>query len=425
VEIRRFASGTSAEIGLGKEKIRAEINFVANGIKAGLGAQFAADSVIFQIKIPADLYLSQGDAGSEKWRALRAARFADLAWRGDRLGSVPNPFMRQWLAQIYLSALTYEAMSSQLELSEAGILFREGRASISLQEVLGLLFQSQIFEDQEGSEFTGGNDKLREELDECLRDPELLAQLHEFGSTLWEPITIEWESWLRGVYHSTMAAAFLRSVIDLCPSIDQDDLSVDLDRGPVLDGEKIGLEKDLVEVWFTERNPGGNGLVEEFMRRYSEDPRRFFSTVRANIGMGEFEIIEHQLGKILNLLSVDEDSCNSESADLIRRFRASESQEEMARTFKSLRRSLLLEGFSPFHGFLVAIGNRILRPGSGPATDQYLSKVLKQWQLEEERIGIEIDLRVMTYFLSRSDEIDRVVTDVGAPPAADRGAWRS
>lgn len=425
VEVRRFATGTSAEISVEKEKVHVEISFVNNEVPVGLGAQFAADAVMFQIKIPPDLHLSKFSIDSEKWRALRAARFSDLAWRGERLSQVQNPFMRQWLAQIYLSALTYEAMHSQLGLADAGSLLKEGRASISLQEVLELLFQSQIYESQEGTEEPARIDKLREELDTCLRDPELLSELHAFGATLWESVGDDWESWLHGVYHSTIAAAFLRAVTDLCPSIDQDDLSVDLDRGPALEGQMIGVETDAVEVWFTERNPGGNGLIEEVMRRYSEDPRRFFSMVRANLGMGEFEIIDHQLVNLLNILSEDEDLGNSETAELIRKFRTSKSQDEMARTFRLLRRSLLLEGFSPFHGFLVSLGNRILRPGSGPATDQYMSKVLRHWSDEEERIGIEIDLRVMTYYLSQSDEIDQVVTDLGGVPVGNRSAWRS
>jgi hypothetical protein len=31
----------------------------------------------------------------------------------------------------------------------------------------------------------------------------------------------------------------------------------------------------------------------------------------------------------------------------------------------------------------------------------------------------------MTYYLSQSDEIDRVISDVGGPPVGDRSAWRS
>lgn len=422
LEIRRFAVGASAEIGLGTEKVRADTAFHANGEPAGLGARFAADGVVFQIRIPSGLHLA---GGSEKWRALRAARFTDLAWRGERLATVSSPFMREWLAQIYLSALTYEAMHCQVGLAEAGARIREDRASISLSDVLSLLFQSQVVEEQGNVEALGNTDKLRQELDACLWDPSVVEELHDFGATLWEPIGTDWEPWLRGVYHSTLAAALLRSITDLCPEIDQEDLSVDLDRGPAPDGQATGLDLDAVEAWFTERNPGGNGLIEEFMCRYAEDPRRFFATVRANLGMSEFELIDHQLGQIVTVLANDDGNGDSKSAELVRKFRRAGSQEEMARSFKSLRRSLILEGFSPFHGFLVALGNRILRPGSGAATDTYLSRVLVQWQSEEKRIGIEIDLRVMTYYLSQSDEIDRVISDLGIPPVGDRTAWRN
>jgi ATP-dependent helicase YprA (DUF1998 family) len=425
VEVRRFATGTSAEIGLGKEKVHIDVSFVNNGFTAGLGLQFEADSVMFQIQIPSDLHCCQLAKGSEKWRALRVARFSDLAWRGERLACVSNPFMRQWLAQIYLSALTYEALRSQRGLADAGTLLRDGQASISLQDVLHLLFQSQIIEEQESPESPASIDRLREELEVCLRDPEVLTELHQLGVTLWEPIGSNWTPWLRDVFHSTMAAAFLQAVSDLCPSIDQDDLSVDLDRGPATEGQTTGLELGLAEVWITEREPGGNGLIEEFIRRYAEDPRRFFSLVRANLGMGEFEKIDHQLVNLFQTLGEEAEPGNSESAELIRKFRASESREQMANTFKSLRHSLLREGYAPFHGFLVSVANRVLRPGSGPATDKYLSKVLRQWQIEEERVGIEIDLRVMTYFLSQSDEIDRVVTDLSGVPVGEKGAWRS
>lgn len=425
VEIRRFAVGALAEIGLGTEKVRAYTAFQANGNPAGLGDRFAADGVVFQICIPSGLHQSRDLSGSEKWRALRTARFADLAWRGERLKTVVSPFMREWLAQIYLSALTYEAMHCQVGLAEAGARIRKDQASISLPDVLGLLFQSQIVAEWGDAEASGNTDKLRHELDAYLRDPSVVEELHDFGATLWEPVDDEWEPWLRGVYHSTLAAALLSSVTDLCPGIDREDLLVDLERGPAPEGQAGGLGPDVVEAWFTERNPGGSGLIEEFMRRYAEDPRRFFATVRANLGVGEFELIDHQLRQIVALLANDDDNSDSESAKLVRKFRAAGSQEEQARSFKSLRRSLTLDGFSPFHGFLVSLGNRILRPGSGAATDIYLSRVLEQWHGEEERIGIEIDLRVITYYLSQSDEIDRIVSDVGGPPGGDRTAWRS
>jgi hypothetical protein len=423
IEVRRFAVGASAEIGVGADKVRADTVFERERHAVGLGAQYAADSIVFQIRIPPDLHLHQrGDEG--KWRALRTARFIDLAWRGERLAMIGSPFMREWLAQIYLSALTYEVMHQQIGLAEADASIQNGKASISLPDVLRLLFQSQVVEVQGDEEAASSPDKLRQALEECLHDSDVVAALHDSGGMLWEQIDAGWEPWLRGVYHSTLAAALLRSITDLCPSIDPEDLTVDLDRGPALSGQAGGLDPEATEIWFTERSPGGNGLVEEFMRRYAEDPRRFFATVRANLGMGEFELIDHQLKQIVALLAADDGCGESDTVEQVRQFRAAESQEEMAQSFRRLRRTLVQEGFSPFHGFLVALGNRILRPGSGAATDLYLARVLENWQSEEARIGIEIDLRVMSYFLSQSDDIDRVVSDIGAPSGSDRAAWR-
>lgn len=424
VEVRRFAVGASAEIGVGPEKIRADTVFQREKQDVGLGAQFYADGVVFQIRIPRDLHACAYSGSEDTWRALRSARFIDLAWRGERLAMVGNPFMREWLAQIYLSGLTYVAMERQIGLAEADAAIQKGNASISLSDVLALLFQSQIVEEQGSDPVAASPDKLRQELDSCLRDSQVVDELHDFGATLWKPIDANWEPWLRGVYHSTLAAAVLRSVTDLCPSVDPDDLTVDLDRGPCHSGEDAGLVEETVEAWLIERNPGGNGLIEEFMRRYAEDPRRFFATVGANLGMGEFELIDHQLKQMISVLADDDGCGDSESAAIVREFREADSQEAMAQSFTRLRRTLVQEGFSPFHGFLAALGSRVLRPGSGAATDIYLSQVLCQWQGEEERLGIEIDLRIMSYFLSQAGDIDHVVSDIGAPLGSDRAAWR-
>lgn len=424
VEIRRFAVGASAEITVGSERVRADTLFQREGQSVGLGAQFSADGMVFQVLVPTNLHLRQQSEDGAKWRALRSARFINLAWRGERLAMIRSPFMREWLAHIYLSALTFEAIVRQISLAEADASIRYGQASISLPDVLSLLFQSQVVEVHGDDMTTGSPDNLRQELDAYLRDPIVTAELHGFGAMLWEPIDSSWEPWLRGVYHSTLAAALLRSITDLCPSIDPEDLTVDLDRGPAFPDQAAGSDSQVMEAWFTERSPGGNGLIEEFMRRYAEDPRRFFATVRANLGMGEFELIDHQLKQMVTVLAEDDGSGASGSAELVREFRAADSQEEMARSFRNLRRTLMQEGFSPFHGFLVALGNRVLRPGSGAATDLYLSRALSQWQGEEMRIGIEIDLRVFSYYLSQSDGIDRVVSDICSSAGGDRVAWR-
>lgn len=126
----------------------------------------------------------------------------------------------------------------------------------------------------------------------------------------------------------------------------------------------------------------------------------------------------------MTVLAEDEDYGASESAELVRRFRTAGSQEEMARSFKSSAGRSCSKDFP-----LPRVPGRPRKPRPSPRIPAHrhfhLSRVLRHWQEEEERIGIEVDLRIMTYYLSQSDEIDRVISDVGGPPVGDRSAWRS
>ena len=419
VEVRRFAIGSNAEVGIGPgEKITLDFNFSDANEPVALGAAFAADGVVFQLQIPAQLY-AKGEDSSAKWRALRTIRYFDSAWRGEVLPTVASPFMRRWLAEVFLSALAFEAIQGNVDLASAAKSIISGSASIILSEVLVILFQSQSADAQEDVELSS-QDRLRSDLDELLVQPVILEELMALGRFLWEPVSDEWEPWLRKIYQCTLGAALLRTIGDLCPTINPDDLSIDLDRGPSVNAHLAPYVDSQMEIWVTEKSPGGSGLIEEFMRSYAEDPRRFFSMVRAAMEMGEFELIDHQLIQLLNLLNEE----GSETKDVIRRVRATNHHQQLIQATRELRLALLRDGFSPFHGFLVSMGNRVLRSGAGPATDEYLSSAIDRWKKEEERLGLEIDLRVICYWLSQAADIDAVVSETGIPTGEDRIAWR-
>ncbi|WP_244814743.1 protein DpdJ [Caballeronia sp. Lep1P3] len=421
IEVRRFATGSAAEIGVEQEKTRANVTFALGERPVALGANFAADGVLFQLRIPADLYARQSCGTERKWQALRLARFTDQAWRGKILTMLPSPFAREWVAQIYLSALTYVAVGKVVSLESAARALAAGTADVTLTQVLDAMFQSQIVEAQQGEGHDAPPDKLRLELDDYLRRPDVLDHLHIAGRMLWEPIKEDWEPWLQGVYHTTMAAAIMRTVTDLCPTIDTEDLNVDLSRGAVDPVHGHGFNPHIHEIWLTEKTPGGSGLIEQIMARYAEDPRRFFSVVRANLGTSEFELIDRQMAGLLRLLTQEPDA---QVAELIREFRTASDHAEMTKLVWRLRSALVEAGFSPFHGFIVSMGNRILRQGAGPQTDNYLASVLARWDSEETRLGVEIDVRVMSYFLSQSNEIDHLVSEFSAAIGTDRSAWR-
>jgi hypothetical protein len=420
VEIRAFTTGSNAEVGIGRgSKIRCRVDFSKEQQAVGLGAAFSSDGVVFQVNIPEKLY--EGNSVlEEKWRALRTARYFDRAWRGEVMRGVPSPFMRNWLAQVFISSLTYEAIQRNIDLSSAADNLINSSSTISFSEALSILFQSEVIE-VEGEENDGNRqERLRVDLEALLDEPAILNELHELSRLLWEPITDAWEPWLRKVYQSTLAASIHRSIIDLCPSIDPANLVVDLDRGPPAN-DLASVDTNSVEIWITEKGPGGNGLIEEFMRRYAEDPRRFFSMVRSSLEVGEFELIDQQLSALLKVLV--NNSNDSRTRELIQKYRASDSNEEKLDLFHKLRLSLVREGFSPFHGFLVSMANRILRSGAGLSTDRYLNSAIQKWDMEEARLGLEIDLSVICYWLSLESDINSVAADVGISDGQD-GSWR-
>ena len=144
--------------------------------------------------------------------------------------------------------------------------------------------------------------------------------------------------------------------------------------------------------------------------------------VRAALEMGEFELIDHQFCRLLGVLNVSDTV--SEMRNVLQHMRTANGHAELNKLSKELRVAMVREGFSPFHGFLVSVANRTLRPGAGPATDAYLASALSRWDTEEQRLGIEIDLRVLCYLLSQTAEIDAVISEAGIPDGTDRGAWR-
>lgn len=421
VEVRRFAVGSKAEITTGKgERRRVEYSFAKGDLATALGTAFSADGVAFCVTIPKNL--SGNEGGEAKWRALRTARFFDDAWRGKTLSTIPSAFVREWLAQIELSAITYEAMRSGRTVEQSAAAIENGEAEVDLLEVLAVLFQSQFVNADDEDVSLRGDDRLKRELETLLHDSDVRAEMKRAAECLWEPIGNDWEPWLEDVYLATMASAILRAITDLCPTLDPNDLVVDIGRGAGAVEDRDSIDPLRREIWITEQNPGGCGLIEEFMRSYSEDPRRFLSVTRAALGESDFELIDQQLVRVLSFLTTDEAETATKRAIL--EIRAARSHKDLSRGVTELRKAMVRDGIAPFHGLMVSLSNRLLRPGAGPAMDVYVSRCVDAWEAQQSRLGIEIDLRIACYWLSQSADIEAVVGDLGMPGGDERGSWR-
>lgn len=393
-EVRRFALESKASI-FRKDGSIDDVSFFfhSSGKQTAIGYVLAVDGVVFKVKIPTALWLDSSGYRSMKWQALRTGRYFDAAWQGEYLSSVPSPFTRNWIAQVYLSALTHEAISTKDSLSSAALRIHNGQSVLQLADVLEVIFQSIDI----SSVNEGPHEALYQDLANHLRNPQILEQLERLGLYLWSPIDASWQSWLSRRYLATLAAAISDALRRLCPDLDSDSLIVDID----FEGAS---QSELEEIWFTENTVGGCGIIEQLIGGIGEDPRRFFGLIDAALQPSELEFTDEQLLRFLELMN--EPTATAESATV---YRSAVTAREFEKAFEGLRQTLINEGFVLFHSFLAGLNNRILRPGSSPMSDLFLLKSIQFWMEEERRLGVEIDSRVMAYVLSEKDDVEGAV----------------
>jgi hypothetical protein len=421
IETRRFTLGSDAEIRYrdGRSRVK-EFRFEATGQTAALGFNFTVDAMSIRLRIPDALWSNIGGPSDPRFRAIRTARFHHQAVYGTDLEAVDNSFAREWLAQLMLAAISNEAIAQSISLSDAAARLANGTAELDLDQTLNIMFQSPVVDDANAQ----GNvqDKLRRDLAAFLADSEVASGLFRLATILWTPIDSDWEPWLRERYAATVGAAALSAIVSLCPEIDADSLILDITAGPrELDDVLSGVADG--DIWISELAPGGNGQIDEAQRQFVEDPRRFFDLMTAALRENDLSLSDFQLRNFL--AAVVEGDSDDPLPSAAHGFRQASSANEKHSSFTSLRHILASEGFVTFHAFLVALANRILRPGSSIDTDTFLLNALQLWDENEARLGVELDARVIAYRLARSNDIDEALRIVGIDtPTINPDQWR-
>ena len=421
IAVRRMALGSEAEISFQNgQEVRKIFRFKHDDAPAALGFELTVDALRLSVRVPDSLWANLGEADGVLYRAMRTARFHDEAVHGPALAAVDNPFAREWLAQLLLAALSNEAIAKSISLEAAAANLAAGDADLDLDQTLTILFQSPVVDDVNGQGNT--QDRLRQDLQTLLADPAVLQGLFDLAALLCAPIDAGWEPWLRRRFAATVGAAAFNAFLTLCPDVDAAGLVVDLDAGPA-EADDVVAGGETWTVWISELATGGNGYVEEFLRQYVEDPRRFYGLMTAALRENDFSLSDYQLRRFLE--TVVEAPPPDELAMAASAFRAAAGTEASHRAFSALRHALAERGFVNFHAFLVALSNRVLRPGSTPDSDAFLLEGLRNWDAEEARLGVELDARVVAYNLSRRDDLDAALGLGGIEaPGVQPEQWR-
>jgi hypothetical protein len=404
--VRRYAvaSSVNLRVAVGNQTVdhAAIWHFTQGGKPCGIGFEVEADALCFHMNLPADPSVTLLQEDASILRAARSARFQWEAQHGPALaGTVGNVFLRGWLAQIFKVAAVALAQERAISLGQAIDLLRQPAEQPRLRAVLVTIFQSPEAPADDDHPVPGREPRLRSKLTEAFADAVTLDALATLAhQILAEPIDVAWDGWLRRAQLQTFAAALMDAIQQACPQVDPDDLMVDTDPGPTEEGK----DRAEVQLWLSEANPGGNGLIEQVVEAIATRTDHFYRRIEAALGPSEFEQIDIQLQDYLQRIG----GPTPETAwiDATRAVRSASSTQEAQASLLSLRQFLATQGHGVFHGYVSAISNRLLRPNSPPDLDQLLAKLLQDWEALETRLGVEVDARVMCAVFSHDSRID-------------------
>jgi hypothetical protein len=440
VQVRRFALGSRANLKFrdGGE-LDARVRFVTpdGAAPACVGFVQESDGMVFRFRIPDAFRIGADDHNGDKLRAFRTAYFRHRVMEHPTLGERANVFARERLAQVYLSALTARALERDKSLpAAAAALYKEGLGP-HLGAVLAMIFQTMSPDEARTSvvlaELPAEDDDVPEEgvpgdepqsvqrvaraLGALAADAEVAAALHEAASVLWAKPDAAWDAWAAERFRATLGGALLEACYRLCPQAGEGDFLLDLDAGP-RPPDAPPAPDGVEEIWVTEATIGGGGLVEELLRRYAEDPRRFFLLARSALSPSDFEIVDAELARVLDLLA-DDDGVRAAAA----RVRNAGSHAELQERVASFQNLLAGRGILTTHPVMSAVHARLLRPASSPETDAMLLEIVRRWREAEECLGVEIDARIFAYVASATPHLNTALAHVGPQHLADP-LWR-
>lgn len=423
--VRRYA--VASNVGLRVKRGNAVVDhsaqwrFTKDGRPCGIGFEIEADALCFVMNLPASPSDALRAAHPAIQRAARTARFQWEAQYGPALAGVAdNVFLSNWLAQVFQVAAVALAQERNCTLDEAIAQLQAPTETARLNEVLLTIFQSPDVPDDDGSAGSAHEPRLRKKLSASLADAATRHALAALASrVLTGPIDAAWDDWLHRAQLQTFAAAFLDAIQQACPQVDPDDLVVDTDPGAREDGT---LRPD-PELWISEVNPGGNGLIEQVVEAIATHPDHFYRRIEAALAPSEFEQIDLQLREYVQHLGSP--SPDADWVDVTQAVRAASSSDEARAALAGLRKFLAERGHAVFHGYVSALSNRLLRPDSPLELDTLLAEVLEAWNRLEARLGVEVEARVVCAVFSRDARIDAAFASAGfALPSHQIETWR-
>lgn len=361
------------------------VPLVRDGAPVALGSVQDVDGLLVRTQVEVPHAVWSGRLGAQ----LRRDRFQHLVMTDDHLREILGPFGAELVHDVVLTGVLHRAATDGSDLRAAWEAF-SSNTDESLDDALRILLASPGQSSTSFEPGTGGDQE--ETARRALGRPDVLGLVGELATCLWEDPRDEDLEWVRVRAVRTVGELLLGGARLLCPDQDPDSVLVDVEP----EGSEPG------EVWLTETTVGGGGFMEAVVDAIVAEPSRFLRLARATLRPGAATLSASALATVVERLPVD--------GDLQLAFATYRGAPTLADRGTALGRvgdALQALGITATPDIVASVANRLLRPGSSPATDEFVLGTLTAWRSEEERLGLEIPLRTWCHLdAARNGELD-------------------
>ena len=370
-------------------------------------------AVGFEIKVDAlgiDLNLPDGSELLTRAReaaslpAWRIARWRELVLGDPLLSASPTTsFQREWLEQVYSSALVATACRQSSQLDQADRDLHAADPSATFDEVIRSVFRLQDAEDSDVEDKDDAPTTSADAIRALLAKSEVLSRLRMLSTVLWHPIDNAFIDWLQDRLHETVGEALLHACSHLTPQHAAfDTLVLDLadEPGQTFTTPVHGATtspKPPRRVIISETMLGGGGVLQEVADAVARDPQSLAQALGSVTAPSDQETVADGLERFLTLIR-DDDTL----ADTVAELRLTQDYIERDTIRVSLHRQLAQHGLLVDHSLSSALNHRLLRSGTSVETDRLFADLLESWRDATRLLGVIIPLRTFAYLSATS-----------------------
>jgi hypothetical protein len=385
LDVLRYARGCRYEVR--RPRVDARVGRLAVGSAAengdvvreeAVGFREVADGLVVRIAPEHLATLPPLDEAVEA--RFRAEYFLERLRTSEGFSDHVSSFLREWLWQVSMAMLVATAAKQGSGLAEAQAVLA-GRRSDAARKVLESIFQVRDV-DIEGAEEAA---RLKTSLQELWNAPDVVREVERLEQCLWEPLTAEFEHWVRRRYVATLAQAIRAAAVSRLAEVSEDDLAVDVSSA--VNGG--------ADIYLTETSTGGIGLIELVVEEMRRAPDAFHEGVHHHLAWCPREDVARDLLGILR--NAQWDSGRTAVRDAFTGARSAVTYADAAAARNTLRAAVADAGYVPTRPLIVALLSRVLQPGTSPGTDALLDAVNAERTSVERRIGVGVDARVFAY----------------------------